>query len=361
MSPRLPSLSERLERARERHLLSSLRGMGARLQLYRQVHALLRAGTPLPILFAELEKATPRLEHRNALGRAARRIAAGGKLADGLKEAAGLFDPLTLALIAAGESSGTLERTFAARIAQLERFRRLVLQAVMSALYPAYLLGAVIFIAPLLELPAAIQSAGSSSMGTAYAWGVARSIFWVAVVAGSLLALPFLVAALDVEAPWERARLRWPLFGPIYRNLYAARLLSVLGGALEAGLEAGQSVRLAVGATRSPAFAPRAAEVERRVRGGESLTEGLASLGLLDAATLGIVSIGERTGEAPTQMQRTAEELFDTAARQIRTATLAVMGVSVALAFGVIVMRMLQSLMGGLVESYKTIEGLERR
>jgi type II secretory pathway component PulF len=354
------SLQERLAIAWNGHPLVRLARMGPQLMFFRQVHQLLRTGTPLPVLFAELERVTLRPERRMALAKARQRLQRGAPLADALAQAGSLFDPTTVELIRAGEETGTLERTFGGRIQQLERMRELALRTLAAFAYPLYLAIAVVFIGPLLDVAPALQAgAGKGDIGSIYLAGLGRMVLVGGGILGYVFFLPFILSAFQLDASWDRLRLRLPLVGPMYRSLYTARVCSVLASALGAGLEAGRSVSLAVAATQSPSLTPRAAEVESAVRRGDELLDAVRPLGLLDETGLAAVRIGERTGELPASLERLAQDEWELATRRLRRLAFLLLVLCVGAALAVAVVKILRVLLGTVTDTYQMIEQLE--
>jgi len=244
------SLAERLARAWGRHPLVSFLRHGRRVAFFRQLHALLTAGIPLPTAFAQLVAYAPDARMGRALAAIARDVKGGGTLGEALGRHASELDDANVELIAFAEEAGKLEPVVAAIIGHLEKLQSLRWRATLMLLWPAYLGASVVFVGPLLEVAQTLKP--GMSVGALYLSALAGSLGWAVLGLAGLLAAPLAIAAAGLEVWWDRWLLVIPLVSRSARGLYAARFVMTLGLGTDAGMEVHRSLKAAVKATGSP-------------------------------------------------------------------------------------------------------------
>ena len=166
---------------------------------------------------------------------------------------------------------------------------------------------------------------------------------------GLVLGTPFLVAALDLEAAWDRLRRKLPLIGAPMRQLAASRLVLGLSLATASGMEAMRSLRLAVKATSSPSLIAELPAVEAKLRGGSTLTEALGVLNLFDRSSLGALSVAETTGTLDETLERMSRELQASSLRATRALILIV----TVLVAGALLVKLVGGILGTLLGPVK--------
>lgn len=342
-------LSERLSRAWLRHPLVAFARARKLITFYLQLHALIRAGVALPTAFQQLTEFAPDAAMARGLSSVARDVRGGSTLGDALRRHGALFDDANVELIAFAEESGRLEPVCASVIAHLERVQKQRWQAVLGALWPLYLGGTLVFVGPLLGV--AQQMKPGASIAGLYVGGLFQSLGLAALVLGGVLGLPFLVAALDAEVPWDRFRRRIPVLSAPLRKLAASRFVLGLGLATASGMEMVRALRLAVKATSSPALQEELPRMELLLRGGSTLTSAVGALRILDAQDLGTLSVGETTGTLDETLERLSRDLQDQSLRAMRLLVILVTGL-VAVALLVKLVSGLLGVLLGPIKSY---------
>jgi type II secretory pathway component PulF len=93
---------------------------------------------------------------------------------------------------------------------------------------------------------------------------------------------------------------------------------------------------------------PRA---EATLRGGSTLTEAVATLGLLDRTSLGELSVAETTGTLAPALERMGRELQEAAMRATRLLMVAL----IVVVAGVVLVKMVVAILGVLLGPVKTL------
>lgn len=298
-----------------------LSGRRSALDLARALGALLGAGLPVPRALAASETMVPP-SLVPVLGDVRGRVERGESLAASLAAHAGLFSPVGIGLVRAGERSGDLTGAFGRLTAQLEREHALRSRLLSVSIYPLVLAvagGCAVLVLLFFVLPRfaeLLRDTGmtlprSTTVMLAVAAGFRRA--WP-IIAALLCGMGlFLVWARGSE-PGQRVQSRLllglPGVGGARRQLLAAqfaRVLAVLtgGGApLLAALDsAGESLS-------DPAARAEGARIRARVREGAALHRALAEGSLFPGTLSQLVALGEETGRLPEFLIKAAD-LFE--------------------------------------------------
>lgn len=349
------SLQHRLSRAWVRHPLVAFLRHRRQLAFYRQLHAFIHSGGSLQVALTELGRFAPERGLQVALRAVQRDLQRGTGFAEALGRHAHLFDDAHIELLAFAEESGSLDTVLSTLTAHLEATQKVRWQALFIALWPGYLAAGLIFVGPLFDLAAHVN--GPVSLGAVYLRGVSHNLLWAFGLLCCLVLWPFALATLRLERQWERLKLTLPAVGASFRNLAASRLVLGLGLGLGAGLEVGKALRLAARATGVGLVQERLRDAHGALSRGESLTEAVAVLGLLDASCLGALSVAERTGTIDSALSALSQELQERSLRAMRTVLLVVTVLFAMAMLTLIVGKMLGMLLGRVKSMYDLAGG----
>lgn len=321
----------------------------AQLTFYRQLHAMIRSGIPLPTALADLAKYAPSAALRRALPQLNLDLAQGATLSDALSKHQTLFDTSHLELLAFAEHAGKMEPILDALINHLQQVHALRWKAILTSLYPLYLVGAFIFVGPLLDV--ARSANAGTSIGAAYLAGLVRNLFIGALVVAVVLGFPLLVAALDAELWFDGLKRRLPVIGPALEQLMASQFVMTLGLAVGAGVDMPRALSLsarAPGNRSLEAALPRALDTLRR---GSSLVDAVGVLSLLDRPSLGTLAVAEKTGTLERALKSLSDELQESALRAIRIIIVA----TIVVFAGLVLVFIVQGLLGVIMGPVKTL------
>lgn len=316
---------------------------------FRQFHALVRAAVPLPTAFVQLRAYAPDEAFSQGLSQVAKLVASGKTLGEALRSQPALFEADQLELLSAAEQSGSLDVVLSALAKHLEEVRRLRWKAFTASIWPAYLLGLVIFLAPLVR----VGSSGVKSfdgVGAAYLAGLLPGLMVAIGVVTTIVLTPVVVAAFKAEVAWDAFVLRVPGVGGALRSLAASRSLLTLGLSLSAGLEVAKAVRVALMSTSRPSLMAQAESAVAKMRAGGTLFDALSAVPLFDRNTLAQLGIAEQTGTLDETLKRLAPEVHEDTIRAVRLLVLA----AVAVVGGLALLALVQSLLGAIFGPIKT-------
>ncbi len=331
------------------------------LALFTRQLATLVEVAPLEEALRTLTRQSEAESARAVIGDVHAGLLEGLRLADAMARQPGSFPPLYRAMVAAGETTGSLT-TILARLADLLERQAEVRGKLIAALaYPVVLafvaVGVVaalmIFVVPRVveqfddvgqQLPFLTRAVIAISSFAANWWWLALLLIAGAVF-GWVRAMhrPVFKAAIDARL------LRLPLIGRLLRDLYAARFARTLSTMVSSRLPLVEGLRLTVPTIRNAALATATAGIVDQVRAGGSLSAALRDAGVFPPLLVYMTASGESAGRLEQMLERAADYLereFDrfTAASMalLEPVIIVVMGSCVALIILSILLPILQ-------------------
>lgn len=319
-----------------------------RLNFARQLATLVRAGIPLDRSLALSRDLAEKDALRRVVDSSLKELRSGKSLANSLAENSDFFPPLYVAMVRAGEASGTLPAVLD-RLVEFEDFSEELRTYLLSALiYPALLVvvgGAAIslllgFVVP--RFAQVFEEAGKAlPLPTLILMQVAnafRDYGWLAAIA---IAIAVLLGVRWIKTEsgrmrWDAWRLRAPLVGPVLLRLEIARFAKTTGTLLAQAVPIVAALRLTKEVLGNRVLASAVEPLIQGIKRGQGLAGPLAEARLFPQLTVQLATLGEQTGKLDAMLLQVAE-IYD---REVRAATkrlVALVEPAVILAMGLIV------------------------
>jgi type II secretory pathway component PulF len=241
-------------------------------------------------------------------------LARGDSIADALTKTGEFFPPLFRHLVAVGDASGQLDRTYK-RLGQHYDHVLAARRAFWGALaWPAIQLAISVFVIGLLiYVLGAVQPAGSQAydpLGFGLI-GTRGLVIYLNVVILMAIAVLLAVESARRGARWlralERVAMRLPLVGSAFETLALARFTWALQLVLDTPMDLRKALPLAFDATANARYSQHGPAVARAIGGGMTLHAALASTGAFPRDFLDAVHVGEQSGMLVETMRRQAD------------------------------------------------------
>ena len=296
-------------------------------------------------------------------------VVEGRRLSEAMTRETASFPPLYRAMVAAGESSGTLPLILE-RLADLLERQAQVRGKVTSALaYPIILaivagfvvMALMIFVVPRVveqfedvgqELPFLTRAViGLSEFLAGWWWVLALLLVGLALLLGRAL------QEETLRLRFDRSLLRVPLLGRLLRDLHAARMARTLSTMVASRLPLLEGLKLTTQTVHNRALRAASVDITEAIRSGGSLSAALKRAGVFPPLLVYLAASGEASGKLDVMLERAADYLereFDTftatALSLLEPAIIVVMGAIVALIVLSILLPILQldTLAGGM-------------
>lgn len=285
----------------------------------RQLSTLIAAGLPLSQSLRTVVEQTPNRRLRGIVQEVVVSIEGGHSLHDSFAKHPDVFDKLFLALVAAGEASGTLDEALQRVAAQQEKDAAITSRIRGAMTYPVIvlvvILGVMVFmlltVVPQVEklyldlhktLPFITQVIVSISQFTIHFWWI---LLLVVLIVGYLV---FQYSRTEAGVRMlDRLKLSLPVFKGLFRRLYMARFNRTAQTLLSTGVSMLDMLSIASEAVNNSVIA---AEIERaadKVKGGKDLSSALAPEEHIPQLVSQMISIGEKSGRIEEMMGKTAK------------------------------------------------------
>jgi general secretion pathway protein F len=292
----------------------------AELSLFtRRLATLTTASVPLHEALAALHQQERHPELQAVLGRVKTRLAEGSPLARALAEEPQVFKENFVAMVAAGEAGGALDKVLL-RLADFLERQELLRRTVSSAMaYPLLmaLVGSAVMLFLLTFVIPKITGIFVDSKATLPFLTIAmlaistalRKAWWLLLLlsAGTV----WLYRRLSLRPAFLEARDRWlvrlPLFGQLLQTLMLARFSGILGLLLGSGVPLLKSLEISSEAVVNRAYRSVIAEARNAVAEGGTLSGTLSNSALFPPILTHLIAVGERSGTLVESLETAAQ------------------------------------------------------
>lgn len=297
----------------------------------RQLATLISAGLPLSqCLYTVLEQ-TQNKKMQSIIQDVTASVEGGKSLSDSFAKFPEVFDPIFLALVGAGEISGTLDESLQ-RVANQQEKDAAIMSKIRGALtYPIIvlivILGVIAFmmftVVPQVEklyhdlkkeLPFITQIMVDVSNFFIHYWWLAAIIFGVAIY----FFIQFLKTSTGVRTS-DTIKLNAPVFGLMFRKLYMARFMRTGQTLLSTGVSMLDMLKITARAVNNTVVKESIDKAADKVKGGKALSAALQPEDYILPLVPQMIGIGEKSGRIDEMMGKTAQVYEDELDEQIRT------------------------------------------
>ena len=248
-------------------------------------------------------------------------VVEGRRLADAMAREPKSFPPLYRAMVAAGESSGSLPAILERLSILLERQAEIRGKLITAMAYPAVLAVVAMGVVTALMMfvvPQVVEQ--FDTVGQALPFLTRMVIALSAFLVGWWWAL-LLVVALAVVGAWRVLKepsvrlsfdswlLRIPLIGRLLRDLHAARLARTLSTMVASRLPLLEGLTLTAGTIHNRRLRLASDEITDAIRSGGSLSTAMRRTGVFPPLLTYLAASGEAAGRLDEMLERAADYL----------------------------------------------------
>ena len=315
-------------------------------RIARQLATLLRAGMPLvPALSALVEQLQGSSERKvmqlasteNPLMQVMREVRdnvnTGSPLSVALARHPDVFSNVFVNMVAAGETSGTLEEVFLRLAEMLEKRVHLANKVKSAVAYPimmtvvavAVVVFLLSFVVPsitqiFLELQRSLPLPTRMLISTS----AFMKVYFVPIVILTCVIL-FGIAAWkkskDARIKWDRYKLELPFFGKLFLKVETARLARTLGILLTSGIPILDALGIVKGIVQNCFMADVLDTVKDRVSKGSDIADAVRKTGLFPPIVIHIISTGQMSGSIESGLIDIADMYDDEVEMTAKTLT----------------------------------------
>lgn len=302
-----------------------------RIVFMRQLSTLIAAGLPLSQSLHTVLDQTENKQLQTVLQDIIASVEGGKTLSDSFRKHETVFDPVIIALVSAGEASGTLDESLQ-RVADQQEKDAATMSKIKGALtYPLIVLVVIFGVMAFMlftvvpqveklyhdlkkELPLLTQIMVSVANFLEHFW-------WLAIIVVGI-GVYFLIQYLKTEGGIkfkDAFKLNVPVFGKMFRKLYMARFARTGQTLLGSGVSMLDMLEITSKAVNNTLIAKSIMHAADKVKGGKALSVALQPEDYILPLVPQMISIGEQSGQIDKMMGKAAQVYEDELDEQIRT------------------------------------------
>lgn len=322
----------------------------------RQLSTMLNAGLPLSQSLSTVQDQTSNKTLKTIIADVVGSINGGAPLSDALSKYPKVFNNVYIALVRAGETSGTLDQSLA-RLADQQEHDADQLSKIRGAMiYPAIVLAVIIAVVVFMMvslIPEVVSMYDDLGKTLPMTTSILMSIidffanFWyivlIAVVALVFFARRWLATDSGRRA-WDTFKLNAPIFNGLFRKLYMARFSRTSQVLLEAGVPMMEVLKISADAVNNVVVRDEILQGVGKVKNGKALSDALSNQDYILPFVPQMIRIGESSGSIDAMLAKVADyydKEVDNAIAAISTLIEPILMVAMAGMIGFIVLAVL--------------------
>lgn len=294
----------------------------------RELAMLLGAGIPLLDAVDTIAR-----QHRGdfhaSLAMLRDRVAAGGGLADAMREQPALFDDMCVSVTEVGEASGSLELVLAQLADFKERSLRIKNRVATALAYPVFVLTMALGVGVglmTLVIPKLLDSLVESGRPLPWPTRVVKAASdvlvdrWWILLAVLILVVFTIGAVLRTPAGklrWHQLQLRLPIFGSMICKQAISRVCVVIATMMKSGVVFVRAIQIAQRSTSNLAIRKALRRCEIAIGAGQDISQAMESTGAFPPVVVQIFAVGQQSGRLEEMLERLAAD-YD---QQVATAS----------------------------------------
>lgn len=284
----------------------------------RQMAALIGASIPIPQALEGLgeEEENPAL--REILVGLSTAVRTGSSFSGALATQPRLFSKLYVSMIRVGEESGALPAVMNDLADLLEHEAEVRSEVISAIAYPLFVLGfGIVTVAILLTVVLPKLFSMLQEMLNVLPWPtlVLLSVstffdrYWpvvlIALIGAAVLLRTYVRTTAGAEMA-DRAKLRVPIMGGLFRAAALGRFARTLGTLVRSGVSLLPALQIVESTIGNLSLAHQIAQVTEETRGGASLAASLRRLGIFPKSVVQMIAVGEETGKLDDMLLKVA-------------------------------------------------------
>lgn len=332
----------------------------------RQFLSILKAGVSMISALEMLTDQTENKALKEALKSVKDNVEKGDTLSVAMKKQDGLFPPILLNMVAAGESSGSLEVSLERMSVHFEKDARIKGMVKKAFMYPIVLIFVMIAVVVVMltfvipQFKSMFDDLGSDLPGfTKAALALSDSLqntwyIWLIGIAVLILAYKLYVRTPNGSRVVAALKLKIPVFGSLSVKTACARFARTLSTLMASGMPLIDSINICAKVLDNVLYKDALVETSRQVERGVSLTTPLEKSGLFPSMVIHMISIGEETGSMEEMLTNVADYYDEEVEMTTQQAT-ALMEPIIIIMMALVVCALIAVIYGPMVQLYSDL------
>lgn len=307
-----------------------------KIMFLRQLSTLIGAGLPLSQSMRTVLEQTSNKQMQRVVEEVIADVEGGHTLSDAFGKHPDVFDKIVLALVAAGEASGTLDEALKRVATQKEKDAAMMGKIRGAMVYPGIVLLVIVGVMTFMLVAVVPQVAKlyddmhkSLPFLTAVMIAVANFIinfWWLALIVLGI-AIYFIMQYLKTDSGIklkDTLKLNLPIFSGMFRKLYMARFTRTGQTLLATGVAMLDMLRISSDSTNNTIISAGIMRAAEKVKGGKALSVALQPEDYILPMVPQMIKIGEQSGKIDEMMGKTAQVFEDELDEEIKAISTAI-------------------------------------
>lgn len=302
----------------------------------RQLATLIGAGLPLAQSLRTVQEQTTNKRMQEIVQEIISDVEGGKSLSDSFAKHPEAFNKVYVALVSAGETSGTMDDSLKRLAAQQEKDAAMMSKIRGAMMYPSIVLVVIILVIGFMLFTVVPQVEGlyrdlnkGLPFVTLMMIKVANffSSLWWLVILAMIIGGYFLAQYLKTEQGIRTKdifKLNVPLFKGMFRKMYMARFARTGQVLLSTGVPMLDMLRITSDAVNNVIISESILRASDKVKGGKALSASLSNEDYFLAMVPQMIKIGEQSGKIDEMMGKTAQVYEDELDEEIRALSTAI-------------------------------------
>ena len=307
-----------------------------RVVFTRQLATLIGAGLPLAQSLRTVQEQTTNKRMQEIVQEIISDVEGGKSLSDSFAKHPEAFNKVYVALISAGETSGTMDDSLKRLAAQQEKEAAMMSKIRGAMMYPSIVLVVIILVIGFMLFTVVPQVEGlyrdlnkGLPFVTLMMIKVANffSSLWWLVILAMIIGGYFLAQYLKTEQGIrvkDTFKLNVPMFKGMFRKMYMARFARTGQVLLSTGVPMLDMLRITSDAVNNVIISESILRASDKVKGGKALSASLSNEDYFLAMVPQMIKIGEQSGKIDEMMGKTAQVYEDELDEEIRALSTAI-------------------------------------
>lgn len=305
--------------------------MKDRIVFTRQFATLIGAGLPLSNSLRTVIEQTESKPMQKVVESILVDVEAGKTLTQACEKYPDVFNKVYIALLRAGEASGSLDSSLKRLAEQQEKDNAMISKIRGALVYPAIILMVIIAVLVFMVLMIVPQVQSLyKDIGRPLPWATGALVslanflvasWWlVTILLGVAIYFLFQFRKTTTGIEWAAlAKLNVPIFKTMFWRLYNSRFARTASNLMSAGVSIQDTLQISAEAMNNVVLEKEIKEVSEKVKQGKTLSSSLKNLSYILPLVPQMASIGEESGKIDEMLAKAAQVYEDELEEQIRT------------------------------------------
>lgn len=286
---------------------------------FRQLSILIEARVPIVVSLATIREQMANKYFKKVIEEMTHDIQDGLSLSEALKKHQSVFSALAINIIKAGEVSGNLSSSVLYVAENIEKNYTLAVKVRSAMTYPAIIL-IVFFIIGFLIISFVVPNLLTmvKELGVDMPWHTTMLIvvsdfmskFWWAVllmIFGFAGGVVYYIKTDDGRKEWDQIKIKLPIFGRLFKNIYITRFADNLGTLLTGGIPIIRALTVVSSVTNNTVFEAIFLKAADEVKKGGTMSDVFKKYPLIPPIVAQMVRIGEESGQVDMVLKHVAK------------------------------------------------------